>query len=47
MKPSFLVNEEKKSPIRQVVLANQSTDPMILLKKDDTSVLIGTGFGEH
>ena len=47
MKPSFLVNEEKKTSIRQVVLANQDTDPMILLKKDDTSVLIGTGFGEY
>ena len=47
MKPSFLVNEEKKSSIRQVVLDNHSDDPMIFLKKDETSVLIGTGFGEY
>lgn len=47
MKPSFLVHEEKKSSIRQVVLDNHSDDPMIFLKKDETSVLIGTGFGEY
>lgn len=43
MKPSFLVREKDNLLTRQVVISS-SEDPMILLRKDDDSVLIGTGF---
>ena len=46
MKTSFLAREESENTIRQVLIANTETSPLMLLRKGDTTVLIGTGFSE-
>jgi hypothetical protein len=46
MKSSFLPREEDASVVRLVSLSTHGTiDPLILVTRDDTTVLIGSGFG--
>lgn len=47
MKPSFLARESDETIVRQVFLSpKESSESMIILKKSDTSALIGTAFSE-
>lgn len=46
MKSSFLPREEDTSVVRLVALsAPNTTDPLLLITRDDTTVLVGSGFG--
>lgn len=45
MKPSFLPREEDAGVLRMVILsAPDATDPLILITRDDTTVILGSGF---
>lgn len=45
MKPSFLAKEEDADVARLLLLSSPaSTDPLFLVKQDDTTLLIGSGF---
>ncbi len=46
MKSSFLPREEDTSVVRVLALSSAShLDPLFLVRQDDTSIAIGTGFG--
>ncbi len=46
MKPSFLPRDEDTSSMRIIALsAPTSTDPLFMIRCDDTTILIGSGFG--
>lgn len=46
MKSSFLPREEDSADIRLVALSHHtSADPLFLMRSDDTTILVGSGFG--
>lgn len=45
MKPSFLPKEEDTNIVRLVILSQSGhTDPLMLITRNDTTILLGTGF---
>lgn len=45
MKPSFLPKEEDTNVVRLVILSQSGhTDPLMLITRNDTTILLGTGF---
>ncbi|MBS9784289.1 hypothetical protein KGV55_02985 [Candidatus Gracilibacteria bacterium] len=48
MKPSFLIAEDNKEIVRQICISAPAnfTNPSFLIKKENTTILLGTGFSE-
>lgn len=45
MKPSFLPREEDTTTMRLIAISSHEvTDPLLLLTRDDTTILVGSGF---